>query len=358
MHAFQSLLVVVVASLALVSTTPQSSALASQVDVPYGHYAHLAARSSRRSVHSVVTDHGRRLKAKRATQAQQEAAARAKQWSDNFAKQNSAWQQAANADLAQGKTPQDFDTWASSHGGRDGNGNDSPDGGDDSQQQQQGQQQGQQQDEGDDGDDGDDGEDSGNDSGSDSGSQSQSSSTSQASPTSTASQSEATANKKQAYKQDNNNNNQQQQQSQQQQGSQNQSQKQKQSQSQSQSSGSSGSGLLAGIKNLVTGGQVTYYNTGLGACGWTNKDSDYIVALPVGVWNRIGGSVSNGNIVCGKKLKVSNGKTAIEVEITDQCPSCDDKHLDLSPSAFKALGDESAGVLKVDWGWVNGEPSK
>ncbi|CAO1615964.1 unnamed protein product [Sympodiomycopsis kandeliae] len=372
MQPFQSLSIALVASLSLLAaTSPSSSALASQVDVNSASYKHHFARGhGHNSVRSVVLDHGKKLKAKRATQAQQEAAARAKQWSDDFATQNSAWQAAANADLKQGKTPQDFDTWAASNGGRDGKGHDSPESnsssgsssssssqGVQSQQNKQNQDDSQQdnsssngqdddededddedQDEGDDDDDDDDEDED----------DSSSSSASSPSSTSSASSSKATAAKKQAYKQDDSSSK----------SSSQKSNNNSSNKSSSSSKGSSGSGLLAGIANVVTGGQATFYNTGLGACGWTNKDSDYIVALPVGVWNRIGGSVSNGNIVCGKKLKVSNGKTAIEVEITDQCPSCDDGHLDLSPAAFKSLGAESQGVLPISWGWVNGEPHK
>lgn len=351
MKGFQSLLAALVVSMAMVSST----ATASQVDVPAEASHHHYARGHN-SIRSVVHGHTRMLKAKRATQAQQEAAARAKQWSDNYAKQNSAWQAAANADLKQGKQPQDFDTWAASHGGRDGNGHDSPDS--DSSESKSDDSDSSQQDDGSQNDDGDDNDDSDDDSDSDSSSASStpSSTSSQSSPSSASSAkfSKATAAQKQAYKQDNSDKKS----SSQQQKSSSGASKSSSASSSSSSSSSSGSGLLAGIKNIVSGGEVTYYSTGMGACGWTNQDSDYIVALPVGVWNRIGGTVSNGNIVCGKKLKVSNGQKAIEVEITDQCPSCADNHLDLSPAAFKALGDESKGVLPVTWGWVDGEPSK
>lgn len=90
--------------------------------------------------------------------------------------------------------------------------------------------------------------------------------------------------------------------------------------------------------------------------GWTNSDTDYIAALPVGTWNRLGGSKSNGNVVCGHDLKISNGDKAITVKVVDQCPSCADNHVDLSPAAFEALGSKDKGVLPVSWGWVGAVP--
>lgn len=293
----------------------------------------------RNTVRSIVLDHGKKLKAKRATQAQQEAAARSSAWMANYAKQNKAWQEAAMADLKAGKTPQDFDTWSKSHGGSTGSGSGSSSSSAASKSSSSSAVKAtatsttkenattSKSDDDDDDDEDDDEDDDDEDDDDDS-----SSSTSYK-PTSTSTKHHASSTHHSS------------------------SSTSSSASATSTSSGSSGSGLLSDIIDVVTG-TVTYYNTGLGACGWTNTDSDYIVALPVGVWNELGGSVSNGNVVCGHKLKVSNGQKAITVEITDQCPSCADTHLDLSPAAFQALGAEEKGVLNVSWGWVGEKPSK
>ncbi|PWN22827.1 hypothetical protein BCV69DRAFT_98947 [Microstroma glucosiphilum] len=127
----------------------------------------------------------------------------------------------------------------------------------------------------------------------------------------------------------------------------------------SSSSTSTGTGLLSGVSDITENGEITYFSVGLGACGYTDSDSDYIAALPVGLWNSIGGAdVWEGNIVCNKKIKISKGDTVITVTVRDQCPTCANNHLDLSPSAFKALAPLVEGEVSVSWGWVGGEPSK
>lgn len=60
--------------------------------------------------------------------------------------------------------------------------------------------------------------------------------------------------------------------------------------------------------------QGTYFAVGLGACGWTNTDSDYIVALASADY----GSGAH----CGKTISVSaNGKTH-SAQVVDKCPGC------------------------------------
>ncbi|PWN29701.1 hypothetical protein BDZ90DRAFT_217216, partial [Jaminaea rosea] len=103
-------------------------------------------------------------------------------------------------------------------------------------------------------------------------------------------------------------------------------------------------------------GKATFWGPGMGACGWTRKETDLVAALPIGLWNKLGGTITNGNIVCGHKLKVSNGKVAVTVEITDQCGSCEDVHLDLSPAAFDQLGPKEKGILDISWGWIGPVP--
>ncbi|CAO1618677.1 unnamed protein product [Jaminaea pallidilutea] len=346
MHALRSILLALVAASTLAVASLDEAAAIGNNDMAARSQSHHARG---RSVRDMIRDHGKRLTAKRRAQSEQEQqTSKIKAWADNRAKQNTEWQADAMEALKQGKTPQAFDTWLKAHGGdyeTDSPFNDSSDDSDD--------------DSNDDDSDDDDASTSTASSAAASSTaasrcnrktRSHSRATSSASPSAASSSASASASltnvnniaqniaaarttstAKPAASTS--------------------------SSSNSSNKSSSGSGLLSGAVDVVSG-TATYYYTGLGACGWTNKDSDYIVALPVGVWNRLGGTVSNGNIVCGKKIKVSNGSTSITVEVTDQCPSCDDTHLDLSPSAFEALGSFDKGVLQISWGWVGSVPSK
>lgn len=344
MHALRSILLALVAASTLAVASLDEGAAISNNDMAARSQSHHARG---RSVRDMIRDHGKRLTAKRRAQSEQEQqAAKIKAWADNRAKQNTEWQADAMEALKQGKTPQAFDTWLKAHEGdyetdspfNDSNADSDDDSNDD--------------------DSGDDSSDADADDASTSTASSAAASSTAASRCNrkTRSHSRATSSASVSASLTNVNNI-----------AQNiaaarttstaKPAASTSSSSDSSNKSSSGSGLLSGAVNVVSG-TATYYYTGLGACGWTNKDSDYIVALPVGVWNRLGGTVSNGNIVCGKKIKVSNGSTSITVEVTDQCPSCDDTHLDLSPSAFEALGSFDKGVLQISWGWVGSVPSK
>ncbi|KAM3073595.1 hypothetical protein ACMFMF_006798 [Clarireedia jacksonii] len=72
-------------------------------------------------------------------------------------------------------------------------------------------------------------------------------------------------------------------------------------------------------------GDLTYYDVGLGACGWTNTDSQMVV---------------------------SYGGKSVVVEVVDKCMGCNTYDLDLSPAAFSALAPESAGRIKGTWVWA------
>ncbi|RAL63649.1 hypothetical protein DID88_003692 [Monilinia fructigena] len=95
-------------------------------------------------------------------------------------------------------------------------------------------------------------------------------------------------------------------------------------------------------------GDLTYYNVGLGACGWTNSNSELVVAMAHGLM----GTQSNGNPYCGRKIKVNYGGKSVTVKVVDKCMGCAKYDLDLSPAAFKALASESAGRIKGTWSFV------
>ncbi|WAQ83629.1 hypothetical protein PtA15_4A77 [Puccinia triticina] len=86
-------------------------------------------------------------------------------------------------------------------------------------------------------------------------------------------------------------------------------------------------------------GKATYFAPGTGACGDTNSQSDFIVAMNQAQYE--------GGSPCHKTVSIKNdatGKT-VQAQVTDKCPGCAFGSLDLSPSAFQAIGNMDQGVL-------------
>lgn len=99
-------------------------------------------------------------------------------------------------------------------------------------------------------------------------------------------------------------------------------------------------------------GEATFYDTGMGSCGITSTDSDFIVALNKDMWQAgmIDGN-PNHNTLCGKQLTAHRGGKSVTVTVTDMCPGCASGDLDLSPAAFNALASPSEGRVEVSWSW-------
>ncbi|KAI8800215.1 RlpA-like double-psi beta-barrel-protein domain-containing protein-containing protein, partial [Cladochytrium replicatum] len=87
-------------------------------------------------------------------------------------------------------------------------------------------------------------------------------------------------------------------------------------------------------------GTMTYFNTGLGSCGWTTADSDFIVAMNVQQY-----SLS----VCGRTVCITNGGKTVQARVVDLCPSCVYGKLDASPAVFSSFADLGKGVIDISW---------
>ncbi|KAG0148247.1 hypothetical protein CROQUDRAFT_41758, partial [Cronartium quercuum f. sp. fusiforme G11] len=90
------------------------------------------------------------------------------------------------------------------------------------------------------------------------------------------------------------------------------------------------------------------YATGLGACGVTNTDSDYICAVSKLLFDSFPAPEGNPNrnAVCGRKIRAHyNGKSVV-VTVQDRCEACQHDDLDFSPEAFKQLGQPDQGRLR------------
>lgn len=94
-------------------------------------------------------------------------------------------------------------------------------------------------------------------------------------------------------------------------------------------------------KRASYSGDATFYEVGLGSCGQTNSDDEMVVALSSEL-------MGSGNY-CGKSINVKSDSGSVTVKVVDTCPSCSKTNLDLSPAAFKKLGDLSEGRIAVTW---------
>ncbi|KAL2890168.1 Allergen Asp f 7 -like protein [Ceratocystis lukuohia] len=94
-------------------------------------------------------------------------------------------------------------------------------------------------------------------------------------------------------------------------------------------------------------GYLTYYDLGMGACGFDDSgkdETDYIIAISKDLM----GTQSNGNPYCGKTATITgNGKT-ITATIRDKCMGCTTDHIDGSKKIFLDLfGSLDAGKEEV-----------
>ncbi|KZT05084.1 uncharacterized protein LAESUDRAFT_656468, partial [Laetiporus sulphureus 93-53] len=94
--------------------------------------------------------------------------------------------------------------------------------------------------------------------------------------------------------------------------------------------------------------QGTYYDTGTGACGYTDSNNDPVVAISHLIYG-------NGEH-CNQWIQITNqanGKAQYG-KMRDKCEGCAEYNLDLSPSLFESLGaDLSQGVIHIDWQFMD-----
>jgi expansin (peptidoglycan-binding protein) len=92
-------------------------------------------------------------------------------------------------------------------------------------------------------------------------------------------------------------------------------------------------------------GSITYYNTGLGACGHTNNDGELVAALSQSLFDRVH--------PCGRKLRINYKGKSLVVTVVDSCSACAEYDVDLSPAAFrKVIGPLEIGRANAKWDWV------
>ncbi|CAK7895478.1 hypothetical protein CAAN1_10S00408 [[Candida] anglica] len=100
-------------------------------------------------------------------------------------------------------------------------------------------------------------------------------------------------------------------------------------------------------------GDGTYYDTGMGACGGVNHDTDYIVAISHLLFEpKTPNGNPNNNPLCGKKIRAFRDGKSVDVTVVDQCMGCKRDDLDFSPAAFEAIGDKALGRMDISWEWL------
>lgn len=89
-------------------------------------------------------------------------------------------------------------------------------------------------------------------------------------------------------------------------------------------------------------GQATFFSTtGTGNCALPFTDADFGAAVAPGLYQ--------GSAACGRCARVTGPLGTVTVRIVDQCPTCAANDLDLTPSAFAAIGTPSNGIEPVTW---------
>ncbi|KAF9521085.1 hypothetical protein BS47DRAFT_1286414, partial [Hydnum rufescens UP504] len=93
---------------------------------------------------------------------------------------------------------------------------------------------------------------------------------------------------------------------------------------------------------------------GLGACGKTHRDGDFIAAIDKSLFDTYPGAGPNPNKnpVCGKKVTATHKGKSVTVTVVDRCGAgCKKYDLDLSPAAFRKLAPHDAGRIPITWTW-------
>ncbi|KAI9172644.1 Papain inhibitor [Paramyrothecium foliicola] len=104
---------------------------------------------------------------------------------------------------------------------------------------------------------------------------------------------------------------------------------------------------LAASGVVAFNGRMTWYNPGLGACGWTHNDGSPVVALAPAQFGNTPNPNQNPN--CGRWITIkANGKTTA-AQVVDLCPGCPSGAIDVSPAIFDDIAPLSQGVVQVNW---------
>lgn len=99
-------------------------------------------------------------------------------------------------------------------------------------------------------------------------------------------------------------------------------------------------------------GELTYYDVGMGACGFDDSGKDNSENI-VAISHVVMGTQSNGNPMCDQTITISAKGKTIQATVRDKCMGCAPNDVDVSKAAFLALfGSLDLGRTEVEW-WFN-----
>ncbi|POR34660.1 Allergen Asp f 7 [Tolypocladium paradoxum] len=109
-----------------------------------------------------------------------------------------------------------------------------------------------------------------------------------------------------------------------------------------------GTGVVISAKGPYEG-EITYYDVGMGACGYDDSDkglTENIVAIAVGRM----GDKSNGNELCNQTITIhANGKSTT-AKVRDKCMGCKPQDIDVSRKVYLDLwGGYDTGRMPCTW---------
>ncbi|KAJ5729209.1 uncharacterized protein N7483_003717 [Penicillium malachiteum] len=104
-------------------------------------------------------------------------------------------------------------------------------------------------------------------------------------------------------------------------------------------------------------GDLTYYDPGLGACGYTNTESDLICAVSHILFDAAStGSDPNDNPLCGLKIRIRRDGESVDVKVVDRCVGCAETDLDVTETVFGDLATIAQGRVTMEWAWLETAP--
>ncbi|KAJ5312781.1 hypothetical protein N7508_003611 [Penicillium antarcticum] len=99
-------------------------------------------------------------------------------------------------------------------------------------------------------------------------------------------------------------------------------------------------------------GDLTWFYTGLGACGRWNVETDWIVAVSRIVFDRQArGTNPNNNGLCGQKIHIQRDGHTVEATVVDRCEDCKENDIDVTRSLFQQFDNLDRGRIDIVWWW-------
>ncbi|KAI0742308.1 hypothetical protein C8Q80DRAFT_1187444 [Daedaleopsis nitida] len=94
-------------------------------------------------------------------------------------------------------------------------------------------------------------------------------------------------------------------------------------------------------------GDVVFFDPGLGSCGFTNTQADFVGNVDHLTFDNFPGATANPNLnpLCGRSMVVSSAGKSVTVELVGSCLSCSLNEIELSPAAFQQLAPLSVGRI-------------